>query len=126
MKVSFVIPTIGRPAELQRFIVHLQQQEGGHVDLCETELIVVDQSGQAETGELLARLDTPFRIRHLPMAGRGAARARNYGWSFAQGEILSFPDDDCYYPPCLMDEVMEHFDDSRVDALMVQVEHVGR
>jgi glycosyltransferase involved in cell wall biosynthesis len=126
VKVSFVIPTIGRPADLQRFIDHLQRQEGSRVDLRETELIVVDQSGQPETGELLARQQTPFRIQHLPMAGRGAARARNYGWSFARGEILSFPDDDCHYPPQMLHEVLEHFADPQVDGLMVQVEHVGR
>jgi glycosyltransferase involved in cell wall biosynthesis len=126
MKLSLIVPTIGRPSDLQRFIDHLQQQAGPRVKLQEMELLVVDQSGQPETGELLARQTAPFRIRHLPMSGRGAARARNYGWSFAQGELLTFPDDDCHYPLGLLEQVLERFDDPQMDGLMVQVENIGR
>jgi glycosyltransferase involved in cell wall biosynthesis len=129
MRVSFVIPTIGRPDDLQRFIDYLLKQTGPRVDLSEVELLVVDQSGQPETGNLIARNvahGLPFALRHLPMPGRGASRARNFGWSFAQGEILSFPDDDCHYPAYMLDAVLQRFEDPQVDGLMVQVEHVGR
>ena len=30
---------------------------------------------------------------------RGACRARNSGWRETRGEVLLFPDDDCWYPP---------------------------
>ncbi|WP_425617963.1 glycosyltransferase family 2 protein [Anatilimnocola sp. NA78] len=126
MKFSFVVPTIGRPTDLQRFIEHLLLQESSRLDLREVELLVVDQSGKPETGELLARLQTPFAVRHLPMAGRGASRARNYGWSFARGEFLTFPDDDCHYPLGMLERVLARFENPQVDALMVQVEHLGR
>jgi glycosyltransferase involved in cell wall biosynthesis len=126
MKISLIVPTIGRPADLQRFIDYLLLQTGPRVDLREVELLVVDQSGQPDTGQLLARQTTPFRIRHLPMSGRGAARARNYGWSFAQGEILTFPDDDCHYPVDLLEQVLERFENQDIDGLMVQIENMGR
>lgn len=126
MKISLVVPTIGRPADLQRFIDHLLLQTGPRVDLSQVELLVVDQSGQPETGALLARQQAPFRIQHLPMSGRGAARARNYGWSFARGEILTFPDDDCHYPANLLDQVLQRFEQPNVDGLMVQIENMGR
>ena len=126
MKFSLIVPTIGRPADLQRFIDHLALQGSERLDLREVELLVVDQSGKSETADLIARQETPFAIRHLPMAGRGASRARNFGWSFARGEIISFPDDDCHYPVGLLTGVLQLFDHPEHDALMIQVEHLGR
>lgn len=126
MKFSLVVPTIGRPLDLQRFIDSLLLQGSDHVDLRDVELLVVDQSGESATAELLQRQQTPFVIRHLPMTGRGASRARNFGWSFARGEILTFPDDDCHYPAGLLDQVFTRFENLQVDGLMAQVEHLGR
>ena len=126
MRFSLVVPTIGRPAELQRFIDHLQRQGDDRVDLRDLELIVVDQSGKSDTGEMLARQQAPFSIRHLPMSGRGASRARNYGWGFARGEILTFPDDDSHYPAGFLRQVLECFDNPEVDAISATVEFVGR
>lgn len=126
MKFSLVVPTIGRPTELQRFIDHLHHQSGPGVDLRELELLVVDQSGKPDTGELLARQRAPFRIQHLPMNGRGASRARNYGWGFARGEILTFPDDDSHYPDGFLPRVLECFADPTVDVVNGTVEHIAR
>jgi glycosyltransferase involved in cell wall biosynthesis len=126
MKFSLVVPTVGRPADLQRFIDHLQLQGGAGLELRELELIVVDQSGKAETGELLARQTTDFAILHLPMAGRGASRARNFGWSFARGEFITFPDDDCHYPRGFLLKVLEKFSQPDVDAISTSVEHMSR
>ena len=126
MKFSLVVPTVGRPVDLQRFIDHLRLQRGPGLDLRELELIVVDQSGQPETGELLAQQQAEFRILHLPMAGRGASRARNYGWGFARSEIISFPDDDCHYPRGFLERVSQKFDNPDIDAISTSVEHMSR
>lgn len=126
MKFSLVVATVGRPADLQRFIDHLQLQGGSGLDLRELELIVVDQSGRPETGELLARQQAEFRILHLPMRCRGATRARNYGWGFASGEIITFPDDDCHYPAGFLEHVARRFDDLQVDAISASVDHMSR
>lgn len=124
MKFSLVVPTVGRPTDLQRFIEHLRLQRDCGVDLHEIELIVVDQSGQPDTAELLARQGAEFRIMHLPMAGRGASRARNHGWAYARGEIISFPDDDCHYPAGLLEQVSRKFEDPAVDAISAQVDFI--
>jgi len=126
MKFSLVVPTVGRPADLQRFIDHLQLQGCKELALRDVELIVVDQSGQPATGELLARQTTDFAILHLPMAGRGASRARNFGWSFAQGEFITFPDDDCHYPHGFLAKVLEKFRDPQLAAISTSVEHMSR
>ena len=126
MKFSLVVPTVGRPADLQRFIDHLQLQTGDGLELRDLELLVVDQSGRNETAELLARQQAEFSIRHLPMSGRGASRARNYGWSFARGELITFPDDDCHYPCGFLPAVLQRFTDLQVDAISVSIEHMSR
>jgi cellulose synthase/poly-beta-1,6-N-acetylglucosamine synthase-like glycosyltransferase len=126
MEVSFVVPTVGRPRELLRFIEHLQAQRVPGLDWRQIELIVVDQSGSRETGELLAGLNTDFEIHHRPMAGRGASRARNHGWQFARGRIITFPDDDCHYPDGFLEQVLRKLDDPAVDAITVRVEFMSR
>jgi glycosyltransferase involved in cell wall biosynthesis len=126
MKFSLVVPTVGRPADLQRFIDHLQLQACDELALRDLELIVVDQSGQPDTGELLARQTVEFSILHLPMQGRGASRARNFGWSFARGKFITFPDDDCHYPQGFLGRVLEKFHDPAVDAISTSVEHMSR
>jgi glycosyltransferase involved in cell wall biosynthesis len=126
VKFSLVVPTIGRPADLQRFIDTVHLQAGPGLELREIEMLVVDQSRQPETGELLARQQTEFRIRHLPMNGRGVSNARNYGWSFAQGEIITFPDDDCHYSPGFLPRILERLRDPEVDAIEVCVEHFNK
>lgn len=126
MKFSLVVPTVGRPADLQRFIDHLCLQGGEGLELRQLELIVVDQSGNSETGKLLARQQVDFHITHLPMNGRGASRARNFGWSFARGEFITFPDDDCHYPRGFLVQVLQKFRDQAVDAISTSVEHMSR
>lgn len=126
MKLSLIACTIGRPDDLQRLIDSLERQASERVDLRELELLVVDQSGRDETRDLMARQAVSFSLRHLPMSGRGASRARNYGWSFAKGELLSFPDDDCHYPAQFLDQVLRLFEDPDVDAVSTQVEFIGK
>lgn len=125
MKFSLVVPTIGRPPELQRFIDHLHLQAGPGLDLNELELLVVDQSGKPDTGVLLAQQHAPFRIQHLPMNGRGASRARNYGWGFARGEFITFPDDDSHYPAGFLPRVLAEFADPNIAAISGSVEHMS-
>jgi glycosyltransferase involved in cell wall biosynthesis len=123
---SLVVPTVGRPVDLLRFLDHLRLQFGRELSPRQVELIVVDQSGRSETRELLAEQDTEFEILHLEMAGRGASRARNYGWAFARGEIITFPDDDCHYPAGFLREVLRKFDEPEIDAIIARVDFMSR
>ena len=42
---------------------------------------------------------------------KGACKARNAGLLLAAGEIIAFPDDDCWYPPGLLKNVDQWFRD---------------
>ncbi len=89
------------------------------------ELLVVDQSAKPDTGEMLARQQAPFHIQHLPMSGRGASRARNYGWGFARGEFITFPDDDSHYPAGFLPRLLAEFADPNIAAISTSVESSG-
>jgi glycosyltransferase involved in cell wall biosynthesis len=123
--LSLVVPTVGRPRDLHRFVDHLNLQRGYTIDLRRFELIVVDQSGQLETAEVLSQQRAEYRILHLPMEGRGASLARNYGWAFARGTFITFPDDDCHYPIGFLDSVLRKFENPLIDAISTRVNFIS-
>jgi glycosyltransferase involved in cell wall biosynthesis len=94
IKISLVVATLGRTEELGRLLDSLAGQ-----DRSDFEVIVVDQNSDDRL-QPLCRQAWPFQLTriHTPNA-RGLSRARNVGWKVARGELLIFPDDDCWYPP---------------------------
>lgn len=68
------------------------------------EVIVVDQNEHDLLKPVLDEGLWPFPVRHIRTPGeRGISRGRNHGWPRAQGDTILFPDDDCWYPPDLME-----------------------
>ena len=103
MKVSLILTTKGRLAEVQRFLHSLIEQ--GDVDL---ELIVVDQNTDQRLDPILATARTSLPIIHLHSKS-GLSHGRNVGLASATGDIISFPDDDCWYSPGLLARVTAKF-----------------
>jgi len=100
--VSLITCTIGRPEPLSRLLSSLMVQTDRAF-----ELIVVDQSRDQQIAKQLA--DTPLpHIRHL-RSERGLSRGRNIGLQHARGEIIGFPDDDCWYHQDVIDHVHRLF-----------------
>src|SRR5271166_4064415 len=89
--ISLVVVTLNRVSELERLFASLDKQS--YKDF---EVILVDQNPDLD-------------IRHL-RSGRGLSRGRNVGLPFAKGDIICFPDDDCWYPEDLLETVKEWFD----------------
>ncbi|WP_413992491.1 glycosyltransferase family 2 protein [Labrys okinawensis] len=88
------------------------------------EVIIVDQNMDERVTDILAQKPRPFPIRHLrAMVGPvgngqrhvGASWARNIGARAATGDLLGFPDDDCTYPPTLLDKVVRTFEHTGAD-----------
>ena len=101
MRISLVLATIGRVAEVERFLAALAVQE--KPDL---ELLVVDQNQDNRLGPVLAAYERGITIRHL-RSEPGLSRARNVGLKHVTGEVVGFPDDDCWYPAGLLARVEE-------------------
>lgn len=99
MRFSLVLATVGRVRELQRFLKSLDAQTCRNF-----ELIVVDQNPDDRLTAILEKYRGCFSLIHL-RSQRGLSRARNIGLKHLNGEIVAFPDDDCWYPPDLLEQV---------------------
>jgi glycosyltransferase involved in cell wall biosynthesis len=91
--VSVVIATRNRPEDLERCLPSILANH--HNDF---ELVIVDQSVDGATREVVARFDDP-RIRYVHQDAVGKSRAVNAGLRCARGKVLAFTDDDCTVPP---------------------------
>jgi len=99
MKFSLVLATVGRYEEVARFLASLNAQS-----YRDFELIVVDQNDDDGLVPLLRMYSEKFALQHVRSA-RGLSRARNVGLKLASGDVIAFPDDDCWYPSGLLKQV---------------------
>jgi len=119
MRFSLVLATVDRVEEVERLLVSLQAQT--HRDF---ELIVVDQNLDTRLKQVLEPYHDNFSILHLHVPQeRGASKARNVGLKHVTGNAVTCPDDDCWYPPRLLEQVAaflnEHAD---VDGVSGRIE----
>lgn len=105
LRVSLILATIDRTAELQRFLFFLDQQLGARF-----ELIVVDQNRDDRLVKLFIERKERYPITHV-RSEPGLSRSRNIGLRHASGDIFCFPDDDCWYPQRLLSTVCALFND---------------
>ena len=103
MTFSLVLATIDRTQELARFLSALALQS-----YPECELIVVDQNLDGRLMPILDSYRHRLRIIHT-QSGQGLSRGRNVGLPHATGEIIGFPDDDCWYPGGLLQRLATGF-----------------
>jgi glycosyltransferase involved in cell wall biosynthesis len=101
-RISLIVCTLGRVAPLRRLLASLERQT-----FRDFEIIVVDQNPEGVLDPVLTEHgDLP--IVHVRSA-KGLSRARNVGLSYCQGEIIGFPDDDCWYGPEVVETVALFF-----------------
>jgi len=96
MKFSLIMGTVGRTHELERFLGALDAQT-----YRDFELLVVDQNGDDRLTPILDRYSNHFTVLHL-RSPRGLSKARNVGLGRISGDVVAFPDDDCWYPEELL------------------------
>lgn len=99
MKFSLIMGTLGRRDEVGDFLASLQRQD--HRDF---ELLIVDQNPDERLAPLIEEYRRHFRILRYRSAP-GLSRARNVGLRYATGDVIAFPDDDCWYPDGLLSYV---------------------
>lgn len=104
-RISLIVPTINRTQELARLLDSLCVQTYRNF-----EVIVVDQNPDDRVAPLVEQYSEQFPFIHVRSEDSGASRARNAGFGYATGEILAWPDDDCWYPPDLLEKVSATFD----------------
>ena len=95
---DLVVATFGRVAQLERLLGSLAGQTHRRF-----RVLIVDQNEDASIERVLAAHDG-LDIVHL-RSEPGLSRARNRGLAELAGELVAFPDDDCVYPPDLLERV---------------------
>lgn len=103
MSISLITSTLGRRDDLGRLLSSLEAQT-----FRDFEVIVVDQNPQGYLDDLLAPYTNTLKLVHLH-SPRGVSRGRNAGLEAATGEIIGFPDDDCWHRPETLAQVHELF-----------------
>jgi glycosyltransferase involved in cell wall biosynthesis len=104
MKVSLILATLGRSAEVKDFFDSLLNQTYKNF-----ELIIIDQNLDGKIDALVAAIKDAIDVNHVKVNFVGNARARDYGIAFAQGRIVAFPDDDCAYDKDVLEKVVAEF-----------------
>lgn len=104
MKFSLILATLDRKEEVGNFLESLRGQS-----LKDFQLIIVDQNKEQLLDDLVREYGSFFPIKHIRIGKKGLSLARNIGLKHAIGEIITFPDDDCEYPPRLLETIDEFF-----------------
>ncbi|NHO31226.1 glycosyltransferase family 2 protein [Acetobacter fallax] len=100
---SLITSTLGRQDILGRLLASLEKQS-----FRDFEIIVVDQNPEGYLDDVIARYTGSLRLTHL-RSPKGLSVGRNAGLKVATGDIIAFPDDDCWYGPETLAEVTELF-----------------
>ncbi len=112
MKLSAIISTLGRQAELDVLFRSLEAQT-----FRDFEVIIIDQNDDDRLSFLdNAAFSFPISRIHTPKE-RGLSIGRNRGLEFAKGEFIVFPDDDCWYPEDLFARAIDAMESKSLDGL---------
>ncbi|KMO34099.1 hypothetical protein VQ02_19625 [Methylobacterium variabile] len=102
-RLSLLVCTLGRSAQLERLFDSLVAQT------CrDFEVVLVDQNEPGVLDPIVARYRDRLAIDHV-RSQPGLSRARNVGLARCRGDLIAFPDDDCWYPDGLVAEVVRLF-----------------
>lgn len=101
--LTLIVCTRGRIEPLPRLVHSLRLQTSRAF-----EIVLVDQNPPGYLDDVLAEFPQDVALKHVHCIP-GLSRARNLGLAHAAGTIVAFPDDDCWYPPDVIDRVFDHF-----------------
>ncbi|SMD11261.1 glycosyltransferase [Rhizobium sp. RU36D] len=103
MSISLITSTLGRRDVLDRLLTSLERQS-----VRDFEIVVVDQNPEGFLSEVLAAHAGKINIKHI-RSPKGVSRGRNAGLKVASGDIIGFPDDDCWHRPEGLADVVSLF-----------------
>lgn len=106
--VSFVVPTLDRPGELERFLASADAQKPD-----DYEVIIVDQG----THSVEAMTGRHRNVRWIQSNRRGLSLCRNIGLQHVTGRLVVFADDDCVLAEDYLDRL--HSSAARLNDPMV-------
>ena len=108
---DLIVATVDRVEQLEQLFASLDRQTHRRF-----RLLLVDQNEDDRLDRLL-RSHSSLNVHQL-QSTRGLSRARNVALSHVGADLVAFPDDDCTYPPDLLERVARRFaEDASLDGL---------
>lgn len=117
MKFSLILATYGlhKIEAIKKFISGLRTQN--YSDL---ELIVVDQNPEYDLKRIFDEVSDFLKVYYIRSGVKSLSHARNIGIRKATGDVIAFPDDDCFYPKGLIANVFQFFNKNKnIDLLSI-------
>ncbi len=112
VKFSLVVCTLGRYNELERLFDSFAKQTYSNF-----EVILVDQNNEGFFDDIVEKYSEEFLLKHI-RSEKGLSKSRNVGLKHVKGDIIAFPDDDCWYPEGLLKKVAFFFEEnSAIDGI---------
>ncbi len=103
ISIDLLIATVGRKIELERLLSSLDAQTCRNF-----RIFLADQNPPGYLDDILARY-AQLSITRVMLPSKGVSIARNTLLERADGDIIVFPDDDCWYAPDALARVLEAF-----------------
>jgi cellulose synthase/poly-beta-1,6-N-acetylglucosamine synthase-like glycosyltransferase len=94
MFYSIILPTFGRPDEVENFLESISLQQNKNF-----EVIIVDGSLDDILHPVIDKYKPIVDLKYLHEKSLGASESRNLGCTKAKGDFLVFIDSDCVVPP---------------------------
>ena len=107
MKFSLVVCTLGRFEDVEVLFESFALQ-----NYKDFEVILVDQNEDGYLEPIITKYNERFPIVHIK-SEKGLSVARNNGLRYVKGDIVCFPDDDCYYSEETLNKVNSYFEKNK-------------
>jgi ADP-heptose:LPS heptosyltransferase/glycosyltransferase involved in cell wall biosynthesis len=122
-RVSLVVATVNRSAELTRLLDSLLNQE-----IKDFDILIVDQNHDNRIVPVVESYRSKLSVTRIwTPARQGVSAGRNDGWREARGEVIVFPDDDCWYPPWFLRRGLELLETTKAELVSGRsVDETGR
>lgn len=102
---SLIVATRYRTTEVKKLLDSLVAQTYQAFDV-----IIVDQNHDGRLVPVLEAYAQTLRLKHVRSNTSGKAAANNVGLRICEGDVIGFPDDDCWYAPDLLRRIVDGFD----------------
>lgn len=113
--ISLVTATLGRVNEVEDLLISLSKQT-----YKKFELIIVDQNDHKLLADLVKNYQNLFTIKYIRSNRKGLSINRNVGIQYCEGNIIGFPDDDCYYSDNVLKKVSDAFSKNKSKFVLLE------
>lgn len=114
--ISLITATYGRINEIRILLDSLTKQH-----FKDFEIVLVDQNEHFNLKNLIEEYNSLLNIKYIRSDVKGLSYNRNIGMSYASGDIIGFPDDDCYYGPDVLQKIVETFENQKIKLVATAV-----